>query len=61
MVTICTTCFNIMMTLIMPIVLNLGIRMIPKINSDYCPTEQPFVMEIGCFVWGRKGIFVYYF
>jgi hypothetical protein len=50
MVTICTTCFNIIMALIMPIVFTLGIRMIPKINSDYCPTEQPFVMETGCFV-----------
>lgn len=50
MVIICTTCFNIIMTLIMPIVFTLEIRMIPKINRDYCPTEQPFVMETQCFV-----------
>jgi len=50
MVTICTTCLNIITTLIMPIVFNLGYRMISQINSDYCSTEQPFVMETEGFV-----------
>jgi len=48
--TICATCFSVLMTLIMPIVFTLGIPMIPKINSDYFPTGQPFVMETECFV-----------